>query len=1097
MRHKQFTALLLSAIVTFSSCIPVSLHAFAAEGSAVEDDGGQLPEESRESEDTVEEEDDSDSNAGADAAVDEDVEVPDEESENAADAAVDDSEAAPEDAAADVTADENEAAPEDAAADVTADENEIAPEEEPENAQTDSTETDGKGIEAEKTKADAGTETKEQEDVYLPIIVEGGAVEGTRKNSFMASSAWDAEKLASLPILETDVSSASDGCILLGLPGEYIADQQAVLDRINEIRREACEEGVTNPETGRPLTMADYVPLKWSYELEEISRIRAAEVSMTADHERTNGDNWQSMDSEYWYVGECAAWNYGRSATSGIEQWYNEKDYWLEGNSNKSGHYTTLIRPAMRHVGGATFYSRFTQYPNTTLIEFYTEEGVDESFVDMTGECIQMLEVSEANLNGNPSIIGTLSGVKNDEQPLYLVTNAKYSGMFTAYAHNLVFLDDVSWNSSNSGIAAVTSDGIVKAGKCGSATITAQAENGSSAEAEFTVDHVLQKIPAVDPTCTATGLTEGEKCANCGTVTIKQETIAAKGHSYGSWTVTKKATCTAAGSRKKTCTACGNVVTEKIPATGHKWETEYTVDTAATCTVDGSESIHCSVCDAINSSTVRAISKTGHSYGSWKVTKKATCTEKGSRERVCTKCGDKVTQAIAATGHKWKTEYTIDTAATCTAAGSESIHCSVCDAIDSSTVRAIPAKGHSYGSWTVTKKATCTAAGSRKKTCNVCGNVVTEKIATTGHKWETEYTVDTAATCTAAGSESIHCSVCDAINSSTVRAISKTGHSYGSWKVTKKATCTEKGSRERVCTKCGDKVTQAIAATGHKWETEYTVDKAATCTAEGSESIHCSVCDAINSSTVRAIPMTAHTYGKWTVTKEPTCTEKGTKVRTCNVCGKKETKSIPVLTPGWKQDANGWKYLRPDTTYPKSQFEVIEEKTYYFNDSEYRVTGLQEIEGAKYYFNEDGVMQTGWQTIDGEKYFFDENGAAHIGWLKSGDDWYYFRLTGVMHTGSLKKNGIYYYLRKDGTRLSGWLQVGGKIFYYKLNGERLTGWLQKNGKKFYFKTNGEMHTGWLKLNGKYYYFKENGQMVTGRYKIGNKWFTFNSNGVRQ
>ena len=937
MRHKQFTALLLSAIVTFSSCIPVSLHAFAAEGSAVEDDGGQLPEESRESEDTVEEEDDSDSNAGADAAVDEDVEVPDEESENAADAAADDGEAAQadgsENAAADVTADENEAAPEDAAADVTADENEIAPEEEPENAQTDSTETDGKGIEAEKTKADAGTETKEQEDVYLPIIVEGGAVEGTRKNSFMASSAWDAEKLASLPILETDVSSASDGCILLGLPGEYIADQQAVLDRINEIRREACEEGVTNPETGRPLTMADYVPLKWSYELEEISRIRAAEVSMTADHERTNGDNWQSMDSEYWYVGECAAWNYGRSATSGIEQWYNEKDYWLEGNSNKSGHYTTLIRPAMRHVGGATFYSRFTQYPNTTLIEFYTEEGVDESFVDMTGECIQMLEVSEANLNGNPSIIGTLSGVKNDEQPLYLVTNAKYSGMFTAYAHNLVFLDDVSWNSSNSGIAAVTSDGIVKAGKCGSATITAQAENGSSAEAEFTVDHVLQKIPAVDPTCTATGLTEGEKCANCGTVTIKQETIAAKGHSYGSWTVTKKATCTAAGSRKKTCTACGNVVTEKIPATGHKWETEYTVDTAATCTVDGSESIHCSVCDAINSSTVRAISKTGHSYGSWKVTKKATCTEKGSRERVCTKCGDKVTQAIA--------------------------------------------------------------------------------------------------------------------------------------------------------------------ATGHKWETEYTVDKAATCTAEGSESIHCSVCDAINSSTVRAIPMTAHTYGKWTVTKEPTCTEKGTKVRTCNVCGKKETKSIPVLTPGWKQDANGWKYLRPDTTYPKSQFEVIEENTYYFNDSEYRVTGLQEIEGAKYYFNEDGVMQTGWQTIDGEKYFFDENGAAHIGWLKSGDDWYYFRLTGVMHTGSLKKNGIYYYLRKDGTRLSGWLQVGGKIFYYKLNGERLTGWLQKNGKKFYFKTNGEMHTGWLKLNGKYYYFKENGQMVTGRYKIGNKWFTFNSNGVRQ
>ena len=106
------------------------------------------------------------------------------------------------------------------------------------------------------------TKTEQPEsEKNLPLIVVDGVTDVSQKNSYNASAAWDAEKLASLPVLDTDVTSASDGCIMLGLPGEYIADQQAVLDRINEIRREACEEGVTNPETNMPLTPNDYVHL--------------------------------------------------------------------------------------------------------------------------------------------------------------------------------------------------------------------------------------------------------------------------------------------------------------------------------------------------------------------------------------------------------------------------------------------------------------------------------------------------------------------------------------------------------------------------------------------------------------------------------------------------------------------------------------------------------------------------------------------------------------------------------------------------------------------------------------------------------------------
>lgn len=39
-------------------------------------------------------------------------------------------------------------------------------------------------------------------------------------------------------------------------------------------------------------------------------------------------------------------------------------------------------------------------------------------------------------------------------------------------------------------------------------------------------------------------------------------------HSYGSWSITRSATCTTSGSRSKTC-SCGDVITATIPATGH------------------------------------------------------------------------------------------------------------------------------------------------------------------------------------------------------------------------------------------------------------------------------------------------------------------------------------------------------------------------------------------------------------------------------------------------------------------------------------------------------------------------------------------------
>ena len=82
----------------------------------------------------------------------------------------------------------------------------------------------------------------------------------------------------------------------------------------------------------------------------------------------------------------------------------------------------------------------------------------------------------------------------------------------------------------------------------------------------------------------------------------------------------------------------------------------------------------------------------------------------------------------------------------------------------------------------------------------------------------------------------------------------KASHEYGEWTVTKEATCTEEGSKEAVCSICGCMITEAIPATGHKWDTDYTIDIPATEAAPGSKSIHCSVCGAIKEGSSEVIP---------------------------------------------------------------------------------------------------------------------------------------------------------------------------------------------------------------------------------------------------
>jgi len=384
---------------------------------------------------------------------------------------------------------------------------------------------------------------------------------------------------------------------------------------------------------------------------------------------------------------------------------------------------------------------------------------------------------------------------------------------------------------------------------------------------------------AVAPTCTETGLTEGKHCSVCDTVLVKQEVVAAKGHSYKS--VVTAPTCTERGYTTHTCTACGDSYVDSY------------VDAA------------------------------GHSYGAWSVTIAPTCTEQGVERRDCKNCDHFETRTVSAKGHTEIIDKAV--APTCTETGlTEGKHCSVCDAVLVEQ-EVVAKKGHTE----VIDGAvapTCTETGlTEGKHCSVCDAVLVkqEVVKANGHDYDA---VVTNPTCTEQGYTTHTCTVCD--DSYVDSYVDATGHSYGAWSVTVAPTCTEKGTEHRDCKNCDHFETREVAAKGHSEVIDEAV--APTCTETGlTEGKHCSVCDAVlvkqevvaakghsYKSVVTAptcteqgytthtctvcgdsyvdsyVDATGHSYGEWTVTTAPTCTEQGVERRDCKNCGHSETRTV-------------------------------------------------------------------------------------------------------------------------------------------------------------------------------------------------------------
>ena len=131
-------------------------------------------------------------------------------------------------------------------------------------------------------------------------------------------------------------------------------------------------------------------------------------------------------------------------------------------------------------------------------------------------------------------------------------------------------------------------------------------------------------------------------------------------------------------------------------------------------------------------------------------------------------------------------------------------------------------------------------------------------------------------------------------------------------------------------------------------------------------------------------------------------------------------KQVAEPKRGWQKDDTGFWYVRPNGTYPKGQFEYIEDNKawFYFNESGYMYAEkwLHHTDGNWYWFDKDGYMATSWKRIGGAWYFFNRDGSMQTGWIKYYDNWYYCDATnGDMKSSTfVPYNGGYYMLLEDG-----------------------------------------------------------------------------------
>lgn len=300
---------------------------------------------------------------------------------------------------------------------------------------------------------------------------------------------------AASKILPADVSAASSDCTLVGLRGSYVIQAKAALEKINKIRKEACDKKIRDPRNEkRKLSPSDYVPVKWSSELEYQARLRAAESTIYTDHTRPNAQNCftvvpKTVDCSY---EEVLAWSHSTDMLYGIDLWYTEKNDWVNNTGGVTGHYTAMINPANTYVGLGTFISDHGRFPNSTAGRFSRAKSLDSTVGKAVKNVIQTIEVHNVLLSSVK--LKKLSAAKKfyvgKKAQLAAVRNINNINI-DAYGYVLA-LGENNWSSSKKSVVTVK-NGALTFKKSGKAKINLKLKSGK------TLTYSVKVYPKIPP----------------------------------------------------------------------------------------------------------------------------------------------------------------------------------------------------------------------------------------------------------------------------------------------------------------------------------------------------------------------------------------------------------------------------------------------------------------------------------------------------------------------------------------------------------------------------------------------------------------------
>ena len=352
-------------------------------------------------------------------------------------------------------------------------------------------------------------------------------------------------------------------------------------------------------------------------------------------------------------------------------------------------------------------------------------------------------------------------------------------------------------------------------------------------------------------------------------------------HVWGEGAITTRPTCTTPGVKTYTCSVCQKTKTKEIPATGHL-HTEVRNVKEATCKEEGyTGDIYCTDCGEKLSSG-EPTAKKAHDWDGGKVTTEATCKNTGVKTYTCNNCSETKTEVIPMTDHIWDNGK-VTTKPSCITPGVKTYTCTVCQ---ETKTEEIPATGHQHTEVRNKAEATCTKEGYTGDTyCTDCGEKLSDGkiLPKKDHDYEIKEHKD--ASCTEDGYTISTCKNCGEEQKKTIPA---TGHLHTEVRNVKEATCKEEGyTGDTYCTDCGEKLSDGSIlekTTEHTWN-EGKVSKAATCTEKGVKLYTCTVCDKVKT---EEIPATGHQHTEVRNKTEATCTKEGYTGDTyCTDCGEK------------------------------------------------------------------------------------------------------------------------------------------------------------------------------------------------------------------